>query len=278
MGGAKRWHGVLLTVEHTCHSRRALREGHRAIVASVGISAIDPNPTAASLAQRLADRRHRARRGTVAIAAAWRVIMGISRNAAHGYIEAERLARVESDRQRRTYFRYCSSPTCSIQSTTLPFSASWIAICVIAVVGVAPCQCFSFGENHPPESRHDDQGLTKRVVRMPSAPGTRFERHARSRTSAGSGASNSGSMRTVPVKYSAGPFPEGCEPPRLMSMGSLHTRRSVIDVGSAGVVVEASAIGFHMRPLARYNASDSDWREQCPSSKPRTASSTCRSR
>src|SRR6267378_4481615 len=40
---------------------------------------------------------------------------------------------------------YCSSVTFSIQSTTLPLSSSWIAMCVIAVVGEAPCQCFSPG-------------------------------------------------------------------------------------------------------------------------------------
>ncbi len=49
--------------------------------------------------------------------------------------------------QARVQFRYCWSLTCSIQSTTLPFSASWMAICVIAVVGAAPCQCFSPGGN-----------------------------------------------------------------------------------------------------------------------------------
>ncbi len=42
---------------------------------------------------------------------------------------------------------YCSSVTCSIQSTTLPSSCSWIAMCVMAVVGAAPCQCFSPGGN-----------------------------------------------------------------------------------------------------------------------------------
>ena len=46
------------------------------------------------------------------------------------------------------HFRYCSSLTFSIQSTTFPLSASWKAMCVIAVVGVAPCQCFSLGGNH----------------------------------------------------------------------------------------------------------------------------------
>src|SRR4029078_1187638 len=42
---------------------------------------------------------------------------------------------------------YCSSVTCSIQSTTLPSSCSWMAMCVMAVVGPAPCQCFSPGGN-----------------------------------------------------------------------------------------------------------------------------------
>jgi hypothetical protein len=35
---------------------------------------------------------------------------------------------------------------------------------------------------------------------------------------AGSFAWNNGSMRTVPVKYSAEPLVEGCEPLRLMSI------------------------------------------------------------
>src|SRR4029450_12701420 len=37
-------------------------------------------------------------------------------------------------------------------------------------------------------------------------------------TRAGSGACSSGSTRTLPVKYSAGPLPEGCEPLRLISI------------------------------------------------------------
>src|SRR2546425_4779690 len=40
---------------------------------------------------------------------------------------------------------YCSSLTFSIQLTTLPSSSSWMAMCVIALFGVAPCQCFSPG-------------------------------------------------------------------------------------------------------------------------------------
>src|SRR5881275_1908711 len=43
--------------------------------------------------------------------------------------------------------RYCSSLTFSIQSTVLPSSCSWMAMCVMAVVAVAPCQCFSPGGN-----------------------------------------------------------------------------------------------------------------------------------
>src|SRR3954468_21851338 len=42
---------------------------------------------------------------------------------------------------------YCSSLTFSIQSASLPSSFSRIAICVIGVVGAAPCQCFSLGGN-----------------------------------------------------------------------------------------------------------------------------------
>jgi hypothetical protein len=34
-----------------------------------------------------------------------------------------------------------------IQSTFLPLSDSVTAMCVIAVVAIAPCQCFSLGEN-----------------------------------------------------------------------------------------------------------------------------------
>lgn len=45
------------------------------------------------------------------------------------------------------YFLYCSSVTFSIQSTTLPSRFSCMAIWVIAVVGEAPCQCFSPAAN-----------------------------------------------------------------------------------------------------------------------------------
>ena len=48
------------------------------------------------------------------------------------------------------------------------------------------------------------------------APGSKVTRAIETR--AGSGGAFKGSMRTVPVKYSAGPFPDGCEPARMMSM------------------------------------------------------------
>src|SRR5262249_13741783 len=39
------------------------------------------------------------------------------------------------------------SVTCSSQSTILPSSSSWMAMCVMPVAAVAPCQCFSPGGN-----------------------------------------------------------------------------------------------------------------------------------
>ena len=76
--------------------------------------------------------------------------------------------------------RYCSSLTFSSQSTALPSSFSWMAIWVMAVVGAAPCQCFSPGANEttspgrissigppsrcdPAAARGDDQGLAERM-------------------------------------------------------------------------------------------------------------------
>jgi hypothetical protein len=43
-------------------------------------------------------------------------------------------------------------------------------------------------------------------------------------TRAGAAVLNGASTRTVPVKYSAGPFAEGCEPFRLISMRHLLHR------------------------------------------------------
>ena len=64
-------------------------------------------------------------------------------------------ARFWSGRAKRIYLRYCSSLTFSSQLTGEPFSFSWIAMWLMAVVGVAPCQCFSPAawDRLPPPSR-----------------------------------------------------------------------------------------------------------------------------
>src|SRR5208282_3803153 len=109
-----------------------------------------------------------------------------------------------------------------------------MAMCVMAVVGEAPCQCFSPGGNQitspgrissigPPQRctrpqpavtiRVCPSGCVCHAVRAPGsnvtiAPVTR----------AGSLPLNGESMRTVPVNQSAGPLLEGCEPLRLISI------------------------------------------------------------
>ena len=69
----------------------------------------------------------------------------------------------------------------------------------------------------PAAAGRDDQGLAERM-RVPCGARARLERDAGAGTRAGSGAWNSGSIRTVPVNQSAGPLPEGCEPIRLISI------------------------------------------------------------
>src|SRR6266568_8939626 len=98
----------------------------------------------------------------------------------------------------------------------------------IAVVGVAPCQCFSpDGIQTTSPGRISSTGPPQRCARpqpavtikvCPSgwvcqavrAPGSKVTLAPRTR--AGAGASNNGSMRTVPVNQSAGPLPDGCDP------------------------------------------------------------------
>src|SRR6266403_3199412 len=109
-----------------------------------------------------------------------------------------------------------------------------MAICVIAVVGEAPCQCFSPGANQttspgrissigPPQRCAKPQpevtinvcpsGCVCQAVRAPGSNVTLAPR-----TRAGSGASNSGSIRTVPVNQSAGPLFELCDPALFISI------------------------------------------------------------
>src|SRR5439155_21071107 len=109
-----------------------------------------------------------------------------------------------------------------------------MAKCVIAVVGAAPCQCFSPGENQttspgrlsstgpPSRCARPQPAVTIRVC--PSgcvchavrAPGSNVTLAPDAR--AGAFAWNKGSMRTVPVNQSAGPLLDGCEPFLLVSI------------------------------------------------------------
>ena len=100
-------------------------------------------------------------------------------------------------------------------------------MCVMAVVGAAPCQCFSPGENQTTSPEWiSSMGPPQRWVRpepdvtirvWPSgcvcqavrAPGSNVMQSPTA--CAGCGALNKGSIRTAPVKYSEGPWTEGCE-------------------------------------------------------------------
>src|SRR5690349_14746082 len=103
-----------------------------------------------------------------------------------------------------------------------------MAMCVIAVVGAAPCQCFSPGGNQTTSpGRICSTGPPRRCARpqpavtinvWPSgwvcplvrAPGSNVTLTPVARD--GELAWNKGSIRTVPVNQSDGPLPEGCEP------------------------------------------------------------------
>src|SRR5918912_994021 len=106
-----------------------------------------------------------------------------------------------------------------------------MAMWLMAVVAVAPCQCFSPGgqittspariSRFGPCS-HFTQPQPEVTIRCwPSgcvcqaerAPGSKVTSPADTRD--GSVAENKGSIRTVPVNQSAGPLVEGCEPLRL---------------------------------------------------------------
>ena len=109
-----------------------------------------------------------------------------------------------------------------------------MAMCVMAVVGAGPVPVlFARREPHhvagpdfldrpalplhPAAAAGHDQRLAQRVG-VPRGACTRLERDAGPADAGRVGASNSGSIRTVPVNQSAGPFAEACEPTRLMSM------------------------------------------------------------
>src|SRR3954462_548898 len=109
-----------------------------------------------------------------------------------------------------------------------------MAMCCIAVVGDAPCQCFSPGSNQttspgrtssigPPSRCTQPEPLVTIsvwpkgcVCHAVLAPGSNVTLAPAAR--AGVFAWNNGSMRTAPVNQSAGPLLDGCEPLLLMSM------------------------------------------------------------
>src|ERR1700681_1540863 len=109
-----------------------------------------------------------------------------------------------------------------------------MAICVIAEFGLAPCQCFSPGSNQttspglisstcPPQRCAQPSpdvtinvwpnGCVCQAVRAPGSNVTLAQAMR-----AGSGAGNRGSIRTVPVNQSAGPFFELCDPALFISI------------------------------------------------------------
>src|ERR1700731_3783483 len=115
-------------------------------------------------------------------------------------------------------------------------------MCVIAIVGVAPCQCFSLGPNQTtspgrissigPPSRWAKptpavtinvwpNGCVCQAVRALASKVTLAQR-----TRAGSGASNNGSILTFPVNQSFGPFAEGWVPDLLISTGKTRLNNS----------------------------------------------------
>src|SRR6266496_1651907 len=131
-----------------------------------------------------------------------------------------------------SHFRYCSSLTCSSQSTFLPSTASWMAMWLIPVAGEAPCQCFTPGgmrttspgwisSTGPPQRCTSPlPAVTIRiwptgcVCQAERAPGSNVTRPPD--VLDGAFAANSGSTRTEPVKNCASPLLDGWEPARVM--------------------------------------------------------------
>src|SRR6478609_8888319 len=112
-----------------------------------------------------------------------------------------------------------------------------MAMCVIAVVGDAPCQCLWPGGHQiaspgristissPSHWVQPQPEMTIKVC--PRGCVCQFDRAPGSKVTlahewrAGAGGALSGSIRTVPVNHWAGPLTDGCDPARLSSMGFL---------------------------------------------------------
>src|SRR5437016_267103 len=112
-----------------------------------------------------------------------------------------------------------------------------MAMCVIATVVVAPCQCFTFGGHHTTSPARISSTFPSHVWVQPHphvttsdcpngcvcqavrAPGSNVTRAQLNR--AGAGAFIRGSMRTRPVNQSSGPATEAWDPLRLISIPML---------------------------------------------------------
>lgn len=103
-----------------------------------------------------------------------------------------------------------------------------MAICVIAVVGDALCQCFSPGSNqihiarvdfldwavlalYQAAAHRDDEDLAEGLD-VPCRASAGLKGHRVASRPRRSGRFEQGAIRTVPVNHSAGPLPEGWEP------------------------------------------------------------------
>src|SRR3954452_21424366 len=150
----------------------------------------------------------------------WSVVVGHPRFHAPGYLpQYPRCFR---------HFWYCSSLTFSNHSTFLPFTTFVIAMWLMALVGVAPCQCLT-----PAGDQITSPGLVSRLAAPSScthpvpevtinswpagcvcqterAPGANVTKQPVDGMP--SFAPNRGSRKTDPVKYSAGAAPVGREP------------------------------------------------------------------
>src|ERR1041385_6256 len=134
---------------------------------------------------------------------------------------------------------YCWSVTFSIQTAVSPSSASEMAIWLMAVVGVAPCQCFTPGGIQTispgriscfgPLSQFTQPQPDTTISVWPSgcvcqavrAPGSKVT--VPPSTGVEPVLSNVESILTEPVKYSAGACSDGCDPIRVTVLLRSHT-------------------------------------------------------
>src|SRR6267378_2924838 len=145
-----------------------------------------------------------------------------------------------------------------------------MAMCVTAVVGTAPCQCFSPGGIQiTSPGRISSIGPPKRCARpqpavtirvWPSgwvchavrAPGSKVTLAPDVR--AGAFGWNKGSMRTVPVNQSSGPLTDGCEPILLISILTCWVWGEGASTWASRIAGVASAAPVVFRKLRRDRA------------------------